>query len=144
MGDVLPKRRVPDSPKAGSVPDNDAVPVRKNVLLHPNREARLKTGITDLSAKFPNARQRASDAILKLIKMLSGADHMLDHRRAEELKVKLIRALAVLEAIHNRPESVSKDELESLKQAMMLLHEVERRESQWRSTDGTRTSGLPN
>ena len=96
-----------------------------------------------MSAKFPNARQRASDAILKLIKMLSGVDHTLDHRRAEELKVKLIRALAVLEAIHNRPESVSKDELESLKQAMMLLHEVERRESQRRSADGTGMPGFP-
>lgn len=144
MGNVFPKRKGPDSSRSGPVPQSGAAPVQGNVIPHPDREARLKTGITDLSANFPNARQRASDAILRLIKMLSGADHTLDHRRAEELKVTLIRALAVLEAIHNRPESVSKDELESLKQAMMLLHDVERRESQRRTGDGARTPGSPN
>lgn len=144
MGDVSPKRKTQDAPETESVSKSDAMPDYEKVLPHPDREKRLKSGIRDLSANFPNARQRASDAILRLVEMLSGSDHKLDPRRAEELKVKLIRALAVLEAIHNRPESVTKDELESLKQAMLLLHEIEQRESQRRSADGTQMSGLWN
>lgn len=144
MGDVSPKRKTQNAPETEPVSKGDEVPVHGKVLPHPDRERRLKSGIEDLSANFPNARQRASDAILRLIEMLSGNDHKLDHRRAEELKVKLIRALAVLEAIHNRPESVTKDELESLKQAMLLLHEIEQRESQRRSADGTRMPGSMN
>jgi len=135
MGDMLTKRKRRDVPKTEPAPKSDAVPVHENVVSHPDREDRLKAGISDLSANFPTARQRASDAILKLIEMLSGGDHKLDRRRAEALKVKLIRALAVLEAIHNRPESVSADELEYLKQAMTLLHEVEQREALMRSAD---------
>lgn len=142
MGDVSPKRKTLDAPETVPASKGEEVPIHEKVLPHPNREKRLKAGISELSANFPNARQRASDAILKLIKTLSGSDHTLDHRRAEALKVKLIRALAVLEAIHNRPESVTKDELESLEQAMLLLHEIEQRESQRRSADGTRMPGL--
>lgn len=144
MGDVTAKSKAQDAPETASISKGEEVPVHENVLPHPDREKRLKSGISELSENFPNARQRASDAILKLIEMLSGSDHALDHRRAEALKVKLIRALAILEAIHNRPESVTKEELESLKQAMLLLHEVEQRESQRRSADGTRMPGLLN
>ena len=144
MGDVLTKRKARDAPKAEPVPRGDAVPVHENVVAHPDREDRLKAGISDLSANFPTARQRASDAILKLIDMLSGGDHKLDRRRAEVLKIKLIRALAVLEAIHNRPESVSADELKYLKQAMTLLHEVEQREAQMRSANSAPVPELLN
>lgn len=144
MGDVVTKRKRRDVPKARSLPGDDAVPVHAKVVPHPDREERLKSGIRDLSANFPTARQRASDAILKLIDVLSAGDHKLESRRAEALKIKLIRALAVLEAIHNRPESVSADELEHLKQAMALLHEVGQRQAQVRSADSAPKSGLLN
>lgn len=132
MGDVLPNRKSPDAAECDAVPKDEAPTAYANVLPHPDRTDRLESGIKDLSERFPAISRRAAYAILGLVERLSGGDHKLDHRRAEALKVNLIRALSVLEAIHQRPESVSKDELESLKQAMLQLYDVQHRESRTR------------
>lgn len=140
MRDVLPKGKMRVTPEVGMDPIGDETSAPGEVVPHPYREERLKSGIKDLSARFPNAKQRASDAILKLIDMLSDGEHKLDQRCAEGLKVKLVRALAVLEAVHNRPETVSKEELDSPKQAMLLLHDMELRQTQMQLAGKARMS----
>lgn len=140
MGDVLPNGKMRVTSEVELDPNGDETSASGVVVPHPYREERLKSGIKDLSANFPNAKQRASDAILKLIDMLSGGEHKLDQSRAEALKVKLVQALAVLEAIHNRPETVSKEELESLKQAMILLHDMELQQTQRQPAGKARVS----
>ncbi len=125
MADVMPKRKPPVSSETVAPATRDEKPAFEKVLLHPNREERLKSAIEGLTATFPTARKRASEAILTLIDTLSGDEHTFEQSHADKLKVKLFRALVALEAIHDRPESVSKEELESLKQAMDLLQHPE-------------------